>query len=221
MNIGNSGYRFVDLGGIVKPGKAGLTCKVSRYFNEGTRGYNSIMQVDSHVGAHVEAPYHYSDNWDDITDIPFTSFMGRAVVLNLKCEPLAPITRKMLENADRKRLGPGDVAILESPYHIDPVNAPSEDKRPYLCKESAEWFVEKKLKCVAYGSAVATDYSPGDTNAFNELVMSEGILLLKGLRNIEQLNSDIFFIIFQPMPLQGLDACCVRPVAIEGIPGFS
>ncbi len=50
--------------------------------------------------------------------------------------------------------------------------------------------------------------------------MPRGILFLEVMRNLDQLRSDIFLLICQPMPIKGLDSCCVRAVAIEGVPGF-
>jgi len=51
-------------------------------------------------------------------------------------------------------------------------------------------------------------------------VMPRDIMFLEVMKNLDQLRSDVFFLICQPMPIKGMDSCCVRAVAIEGIPGF-
>ena len=40
------------------------------------------------------------------------------------------------------------------------------------------------------------------------------------LKNLDQLQSETFFISFSPLPIKGLDSCPVRVYAIEGMPGF-
>jgi len=50
--------------------------------------------------------------------------------------------------------------------------------------------------------------------------MPHDIMFLEVMQNIEKLSSDIFLIIYQPMPIKGLDSRCFRAVAIEGVPGF-
>jgi len=50
--------------------------------------------------------------------------------------------------------------------------------------------------------------------------MPHDIMFLEVMENLDQLQSEVFFLIYQPMPIKGLDSCCVRAVAIEGLPGF-
>ena len=51
--------------------------------------------------------------------------------------------------------------------------------------------------------------------------MPYGITFLEVMQNLDQLQTDIFLLIFMPMPIEGLDSCCVRAVAVEGVPGFT
>ena len=51
--------------------------------------------------------------------------------------------------------------------------------------------------------------------------MPHDIMFLEVMQNIDQLRDEVFFMTCQPMPIKGLDSCCVRAVAIEGIPGFT
>jgi kynurenine formamidase len=187
---------------------------------EETKDYHSHLEVESHLGTHIETPYHYSDDGKDILDLPLTAFMGRAVILHLECEPLAPITKEMLDKADKGRVKPGDIVILTSPYHCEPFSNDPNDQRPYLCKESGEWFVEKKAKCIAFGDAAAIEHTVKDANEIHEEVMPRDIMFLEVMENLDDLKSDVFLLLYMPMPIKTLDSCCVRAVAIEGVPGF-
>ncbi|MDD5597789.1 MAG: cyclase family protein [Victivallaceae bacterium] len=213
-------YRVVDLSKPVDPANSIRLCKVERFFQESSKDYHSNLTVESHLGTHIETPYHYRDAWKDILELPVTAFMGRAVLLKLECEPGAPITRKMLDAANLGRVRAGDVVILTSPYHCEPFSNDPNDQRPYLCRESGEWFAEKKVKCIGFGDSAAIEHSVKDACDVHEAVMPHDIMFLEVMQNLDRLETEIFMIIYQPMPIKGLDSCCVRALAIEGVPGF-
>jgi arylformamidase len=51
--------------------------------------------------------------------------------------------------------------------------------------------------------------------------MAKDITFLEVLKNLDELESDTFFISFAPMYIKGLDSCPVRVYAIEGLKDFS
>lgn len=214
-------YRVVDLTKPLIPGVEKRRLKIHRFYKENTLDYHSDMDITSHLGTHIESPYHYKDNWKDIMDLPVTSYMGRGVMLDLRhIEAKAPITGKDLDQADKGRVKQGDIAILKSPFHCEPFSNDPKDQRPYLCRESGEWFVAKKVKCIGFGDSVAIEHTAKDSCDIHELVMPHDITFLEVLQNVEEIKDDIFLIIFLPIPVKGLDSCPVRVVVLEGIPGF-
>jgi arylformamidase len=216
-----NGYRIIDLSLHVDPATTTRLCEVERFYQESTKDYHSKVTVASHLGTHIETPYHYDDNWKDIVDLPVTAFVGRGVKLELECEPVAEITKEMLDKADNGLVQEGDVIVLSSPYHCVPFSNDPNDQRPFLGRESGQWFAEKKVKCVAFGDAVAIEHSVKDACDIHEEVMPNDITFLEVMQNIEMLKDDVFFISFTPMPIKTLDSCCVRAYAIEGLPGFT
>jgi kynurenine formamidase len=213
-------YRVVDLSKHIDPLTSTRRCRVERYFQQSSKDYHTNVDIESHLGTHVETPYHYNDAWKDILDLPVTAFMGRAALLHLACAPRSPITKTMLDKADGGRVRAGDIVVLDSPYHCEPFTNDPNDQRPYLCRESGEWFVAKQVKCIGFGDGVAIEYSVETACEIHEVVMPRDMMFLEVMKNLDQLRSDVFFLIYQPMPIKGLDSCCVRAVAIEGIPGF-
>lgn len=216
-----NGYRVIDLSLHVDPATSTRLCTVERFFQESTKDYHSTVTVASHLGTHIETPYHYDDNWKDIVDLPVMAFMGRGVKLELQCDPVAEITKDMLDKADNGLVRAGDVVVLSSPYHCVPFSNDPNDQRPYLGKQAGQWFAEKQVKCVAFGDAVAIEHSVQDACDIHEEVMPHDITFLEVMQNIDLLHDDVFFISFTPMPIKTLDSCCVRAYAIEGLPGFT
>ena len=214
-------YRVVDLTMPLDPATCTRRLALRRFLKEDTRDYHTDMDLTSHLGTHVESPFHYNSDWKDIAGLPVTAYMGRGVLLDLKdIASRAPITGAELDAADQGRVREGDVCVLTSPYHCVPFSNDPNDQRPYLCRESGEWFARKEVKSIAFGDGVAIEYSVETACDVHEVVMPMDITFIEVLQNIDQLHDDVFFIVFQPIPIKGLDSCPVRVVAIEGIPGF-
>jgi kynurenine formamidase len=51
--------------------------------------------------------------------------------------------------------------------------------------------------------------------------MAEDITFLEVLKNLEYLQSDVFFMSFAALPIIGSDSCPVRAYAIEGLAPFA
>jgi kynurenine formamidase len=214
-------YRVMDMTKTLIPDVEKRRLKIRRFYKEDTLDYHSDMDITSHLGTHIESPYHYRDDWKDIMDLPVTSYIGRGVLLDLAhIEPKAPISCKDLDQSDKGKVKQGDVVILKSPFHCEPFSNDPNDQRPYLCKKSGEWFVAKKVKCVGFGDSVAIEHTVKDSCDIHELVMRYDITFLEVLQNVEKIKDDIFMVIFLPIPVKGLDSCPVRAVVLEGVPGF-
>jgi kynurenine formamidase len=193
-----------------------------RFLAEASGDYQTDMDVMSHLGTHVEAPYHHRDDWPDVVQLPVTSFMGRGVLLHLAdIAPRAFIRGEDLDKADCDRVRPGDIVILTSPYHCEPFSNDPEDQRPNLGREAAEWFSAMQVKGVGFGDSIAIENHPQDSLVFHKVLMSKNVIFVEVLQNLEQLQDDIFLIMLLPLPIAGLDSCPVRAVAMEGVPGFS
>lgn len=188
---------------------------------QGVEDYHTDIDIVSHLGTHVEAPYHHGNLMKDVTAFPAAHFMGRGVLLNLStCRPNALITRKDLEIAASGRVQNGDVLILDSRFHSEPFVVSSNDKRPHLSSESADWFVEKGVKAVGFGDGICIETNINECVVCHDIMLPNDILFIEVLQNIEELKQDVFFVIYLPLPIRGLDSSPVNIIAIEGIPEF-
>ena len=183
------------------------------------------MDLMSHLGTHVECPYHHNDNWPDVQALPLSSFMGRAVYVTLlHLEPNSHIMPADMEKASAGRIQADDIALIDSPYCLEPFTQKTntvEDRRLFIGREVAEWFAEKRVKCVAFGDGVSIENNNEDVCAFHDVLMARNIVFLEVLKNLDQLSTDIFFMSYSPLPIKGLDSSPVRAYAIEGLAEFS
>ncbi len=218
--------RVVDLTKVLDPKTESRRCGLTRFNTGGPiPDFHTIMDLTSHLGTHVECPYHHNDDWADVESLPITTFMGRAIYVNIEgCEPNHKITGEDLERACGSRIKEGDIVIIDSPMKLPPFTADSnteKDKRLFICRETAEWFRDKKVKCVGFGDGVSIESNNTDVCAFHDVLMEVNCVFLEVLKNLEELTTDTFFMSYSPLPIKGLDSCPIRAYAIEGLSEFS
>jgi len=221
--IGN--LKVVDLSKALDPASETRRCNLFRFNTGGPiPDFHTIMDITSHLGTHVECPYHHHDDWPDATSLPLTSYMGRAQYVNFsEADPNSYITPKMLDDTLSKRLLENDIVILDSPFKIQPFTSLTNteaDKRMFINGETAQWMVNHHVKGVGFGDGVSIENRNEDVKPFHDICMAENIVFLEVLENLEYLQTDTFFISFAPLPIKGIDACPVRAYAIEGLIEF-
>lgn len=220
-----SHLRVVDLTKPLDPATESRRCHMYRFNTGGPiPDFHTIMDLTSHLGTHCECPYHHDDTWPDVASLPLTNFMGRGIYVTLDgVGKNSYITAAVLDRALGDKIKPGDVVILDSPYKLPPFTEKTntaEDGRLFVNGETAQWMVNHHVKCVGFGDGVSIENCNEDVKPFHDICMAENITFLEVLKNLEELQSETFFISFAPLPIRGLDSCPVRVYAIEGLAGF-
>ena len=209
--LGN--LRVVDLTKVLDPATESRRCHLIRYNTGGPiPDFHTALDLTSHLGTHCECPYHHFEDGKSVGDLPLTSFMGRAIYVNIDfLEPNSHISA-------------ADLEILDSNWKFPPftpkTNSP-EDKRLFINADSAWWFRNHKVKCVGFGDGVSIENCEEDVKPFHDILMEVDITFLEVLKNLEELSTDTFFMSFAALPIIGADSCPVRAYAIEGLAEFS
>ena len=211
---------IVDLSKVIDPAIESRRCSIRRHYVmvNGVGDYHSELDLMSHLGTHLEFPYHHRDDWKDGSQFPVDSFVGRGVLLYLRsARPNQPIRYEDLEAADNGRVQAGDTVLLDSPYHSEPFVTSSKDQRPDLSQDAARWALDKAVKCLGWGDGVAVENEPEGCIRCHDMLLGNDILFLEVLTNLDQLGQDPFLIVYAPLSIVGLDSSPVRVIAIEGL----
>jgi arylformamidase len=217
-------YRTINLSKTIDPKVERRRCQLHRHATvvQGVADYHTDVDIVTHLGTHVEAPSHHGNLTKDVVDLPADHYVGRAILLKLgSCEPQGLICRSDLDAASRGRVCPGDVVLLDSPFQSEPFMESPDDQRPNLSRESAEWFLEKRVRAVGFGNGVAIENNAEHCVACHDILLANDILFIEVMKNIDKLHDDVFLIIYMPLPIRGLDSSPVNVMAIEGVPGFT
>jgi arylformamidase len=218
--------RPVELSHVLVPGEEEYKLEVANHFVEdllpeyaGLRPANadyimSEVSMWSHVGTHLEAPYHYFRDRDDVSRVPLESVVGECALLQFTDRgPGEAITRAdLVERAGDVRRG--DIVFVrtdEGHYRT----AQSHD-RPYFTEDAIGWLVEKGIACLGVDcSGIEKRGVPGQPNHVQ--LFEHGIPLIEHLAGLDRLASSRFFVVAVPWRVQGLEASPVSVVAFEDV----
>ena len=96
-----NGYRVVDLTKVLDPKTETRRCHLIRYNTGGPiPDFHTALDLTSHLGTHCECPYHHFEDGKSVGELPLTTFMGRAIYVNIDfLEPNSHISAADLDRA--------------------------------------------------------------------------------------------------------------------------
>lgn len=175
------------------------------------------INLSIHTGSHLDAPLHKIDGGKSIDQIPLESFVGTAVLCNLRdSEADRPITADLLSS----RLGgPLDDMIVLLATGWGNRRAATEEwnyHSPYLAPDGAQWLVDRRVRAVGIDHYSIGGSRDPDNTRTHEIILGNGLWVVEDLR----FPAEIFDIAprfpFWALPINfpGHSGSFCRPVAV-------
>ncbi len=215
--------RIVDLSHRLTPGKQRfkldiIRSSVEKYVPaykvpEGEWYIMEELEVCTHVGTHLEAPFHAIREGKQVADIDIRRLIGTAAIVDFSDKKYnEPITKKELLNRGC-HINSGDIVLIKT--GLSKHYGTDRYKRPYLEADTIDWLIESKIKCLGVDCSGIENRS-GDHDEINhKKLFSHDIPLIEDMNNIDRLMEPKVFFMALPLPIEGLDASPIRPLAIE------
>lgn len=216
------GMRVVDLTHRLTPGQEKFKLEVHTYFvdellpgfyrPEGEWYILQEWEMSSHVGTHVESPYHHIKDGGDVSQLGIDRLMGEAVVLDFhQKEAGEAITLREMEEAGSVVRG-GDIVLIYTGF--DTRYGQANYNRPYLTFEAIRWLADREACCIGIDASGIEKYK-GEEQPGHLLLFGRGIPIIEELTHLDQLRRQRVFFVGLPLPIKGADSCPIRAVAIE------
>lgn len=184
---------------------------------------DSIYELVSHVGAHVDPASHIIKGGLSADSYPLGRFIGRARVLDFRSQPRdEAITGDDLKN---KGIEAGDIVIVFTGYQ-PPTSDSDWPSYPYLSGEAAEWLARLPVKAFATDmpslaslrrvpELFRTGKSAAEVAPEHLAFLSREIPAIEGLTNLESLvgESNVVFVGF-PLKVKDSDGGLMRAVGL-------
>jgi len=193
------------------PGSPGFRVFAHQSIADGAESNASGIEMDVHVGTHVDAPAHFIRGGATLDGVGLKPFVGPVYVAEIE-EP-AGIDAAALDSAEipdsTERLllrtkNSDDETYLHGPFRED---------FAALTADGARWVVERGLVLVGidYLSIQRFD-DPPDTH---QILLGAGVCILEGL-DLRAVGRGHYGLVCLPLPLVGVEAAPARALLFVG-----
>lgn len=175
----------------------------TRTLKEGAN--ESRLNIESHTGSHVDAPFHFIEKGKTIEKINLDKFMGKCIVLDLT----------KIENSIKSihlkkfKIQKDDIVLLKTK------NKPDNKFNPnfvYLEKTGAECLASKKIKAVGIDSLGIERSQPNHET--HKILLGKGIVIFEGL-DLSKAKQGRYYFHGLPLKIKKGDASPVRAVLVK------
>ncbi|WP_282159915.1 cyclase family protein [Ulvibacterium marinum] len=180
-------------------------------------GWNaSTLELYSHSGTHMDAPWHFEVNALTIDKIPLDRLMGRALVLDISHVGEHHLIRpddfkNQLENVKK-----GDNILLKSGWSQWFGTSKYRDNLPRISKELALWFGEKQINILGVEPPSVADVNNlEEVKEIHQILMENNIIIIEGLVNLNKLKKTEVTLMAFPLKIKDGDGSPARVMAIE------
>jgi arylformamidase len=218
--------RIIDLSHVITPGRAGrkfnlemvgaetVNPNVVRLEGQWYIMHNIVMV--SHIGTHIEAPYHLFKSQADLANLPLEQLIGEAVLLDLRhCPRKRGVSVEQLREASGKAGGirTGDIVFcnLGSARFYGTADYAAS---PYFSPEAIQWLVDQGMKLMGV-DASGVEVPGSEEHVNHSALFGKGIPLIENLANLDQLSKTRFVVYALPIAVVGLEAFPLRVIAVE------
>ena len=171
------------------------------------------LRMSTHVGTHIEFPYHRRKDGMSAAEYPLARLIGEAVLLDFshkKKDNEITVAEIERTGGDIRR---GDIVLVRTDMH-KLWNTPRGHDRPVLSIEAAKYLVGRGIHMIGT-DATGLEVRGRDDQPVHEILFSHDVAVIESMTNLDQLTQRRFTVFALPLRIQGMDSCPVRIIACE------
>lgn len=160
------------------------------------------ITMSLHTGSHVDAPLHFQEDGKPIDELPLSTFIGTAFVVEVR-------SSEAIQREDLRSLPspiPERILIKTGSSH----SGAFDSHFAYLSVEAANLIA--KSGCTLLGTDTpSVDKSDSKELMVHNVLANRGVVIMEGLE-LEHVNEGWYELIAVPLKLKGMDASPVRAI---------
>jgi arylformamidase len=168
----------------------------------------TAIEMGSHTGTHIDAPYHFVDHGKKLHEIPMEQLVGTASVVEFR--NVRSIGRRELETLDW--LGVERVLFkTDNSRHWQDVRF--HEEFVYLEPEGAEFLVEHGIRLVGI-DYLSIDKYKSEAHPTHFVLLTRNIVILEGL-NLAKVPAGRYRLAALPLNLHEADGAPARVILMD------
>ncbi|MDH4265585.1 MAG: cyclase family protein [Deltaproteobacteria bacterium] len=176
---------------------------------------NNIQMV-SHIGTHIEAPFHIRKDGLDLARLPLEKFWGEAVILDLRnLPPRQEISSDQVADAARRagRIHRGDIVLGNLGFSRF-YGTPEYQQNPFFSTKAIQWLIQEGMKMMGV-DASGVEIPGSESHVNHHALFEREIPLIENLTGFDQITKTRVQLYAFPIAVEGLESFPVRVVAFE------
>src|SRR3989338_7799721 len=165
----------------------------------------SKIEIGSHTGSHVDAPYHVLQDGKTIERISLDKFMGKCIVVDF-----TKIKNSITKNHLKKiKIQKNDIVLLKTKNKAE---KSFNFNFVYLDKTGAEFLASKQIKAVGIDALGIERNQPNHET--HKILLKNEIIIFEGL-DLSKVGQGRYFFHGLPLKIKKGDASPVRAVLLD------
>lgn len=172
------------------------------------------ISMVSHIGTHIEAPYHIFPDGMDLAQLPIDIFCGNAVMLDFtSLKPNSAISLEEAKEAAEKAGGirKGDIVLCNLGY-AGSYGTDNYANSPYFTTEAIDYLANSGMKMMGV-DASGVEIPMSEEHVNHQALLSRNIPLIENVANLNAVGQVRFKVYAFPLPVVGLESFPLRVVA--------
>lgn len=160
------------------------------------------LEISTHIGTHIDAPWHFIKNGKRLDKIPLEKLVGGGVVIDCRKYKVVP------RDAVKNKIVRNKIVF----FYTGQSKKSKENygkNAPVLSDELAKFLVKNRVKCIGV-DAFSPDDKPYNVH---RILLKEGIPIVENLVNLDKLINKKFQAIILPLKID-LDGAPCRVIAL-------
>ncbi len=197
----------------VWPGEPGVEIETVSQIAQGDRVNGSRVNLSSHAGTHVDAPYRYIEQGLTADRLPLRLLMGPAYVAEVdglegSTIHVYDLARLHFPSDTRRLLIKTSNSDLWQPgYHE------FEREFVHLAPQTAEWLVKRKIGLIGMDYLSIEAYGAKESRVHHALLRA-GVVILEGL-DLSRVPPGPCELVCLPLRIEGSDAAPARVLIVR------
>ena len=162
------------------------------------------LEFSSHLGTHIDAPFHMLQGGKKLDEFPMEKFMGEAITIDAR-----KTNGRNEIQVDLEKVKESDIVLFYTGHTKKANNKEFFENNPVISAQLARKLAEKKVKIVGIDS-YTPDNSPFVTH---KILLGADILIVENLVNIGQLAGKRFKCYILPIKIRDADGAPCRAIA--------
>jgi arylformamidase len=175
------------------------------------------ISMGVHTGTHVDTPYHFMDNGETSESISLNAICGPTVLLDMSEKSNIPLH---IEDLESRRNPLRDTKKMVIQWGWSRTGSDYYENYPVLSPAVCQWLCDLGIEMI--GMDTPSPGPPGqEGNEIHKLLLERGIYIIEGLTHLEQIETDIFFLVCLPLFVKGAGGAPCRAVALNAKDNFN